>query len=98
MKIVWSPLALERLQEIADYIARDNPRAAMKWVDSVFDKTEQLMANPKLGRMVPELDNPERRELILGNYRIIYRQMSKQLWILTIRHGRQLLPLDGMDL
>ena len=36
MKIIWSPLAIARLEEISDYIARDNPSAAIKWLDSVF--------------------------------------------------------------
>jgi plasmid stabilization system protein ParE len=89
MKIIWTPLALERLQTIADYIARDNPQAAIQWVDAVFDKTELLAANPNLGRSVPELDKPEFRELIFGNYRIIYRKDPTAIWILTVRHCRQ---------
>ena len=36
MKIIWSPLAIERVSEIAEYIALDNPVAAEKWVDDIF--------------------------------------------------------------
>jgi toxin ParE1/3/4 len=94
MKIIWSPLAVERASEIAYYIARDNPSAAEKWVAAVFSKVEQLKRAPEIGRMVPEIENKQFREIIYGNYRIIYRIAQKQISILTIRHGKQILPLD----
>ena len=71
MKIIWSPLAVERAAEIAEYISRDNPTAAKKWVDTVFSKVDQLKSFPESGRIVPEIDSKDFRELIYGNYRII---------------------------
>lgn len=94
MKIVWSPLALERVQEIADYIALDKISAAGNWIDSIFEKVALLKTNPKIGRTVPELTKPHLRELIYGNYRIIYFYDSKQIAILTVRHFKQILPVD----
>jgi toxin ParE1/3/4 len=94
MKIFWSPLAVERVSEIAEYIAEDNPSAAERWVDTVFKKVEELKAFPERGRVVPEIDNKTVRELLYGNYRIIYRLEGKRLSVLTVRHGKQLLPLD----
>ena len=38
MKIIWSPLAIERASEISEYIAQDNPTAAANWVETLFDK------------------------------------------------------------
>ena len=93
MKIIWSPLSVERASEIADYIAQDKPSAAEKWIDTVFSKVEQLKSSPEIGRIVPEINNTQFRELIYGNYRIIYRIEKKQISILTIRHGKQILPL-----
>jgi toxin ParE1/3/4 len=61
MKIIWSPLAIDRASEI--------------------------------GSIVPQIRNNQFRELIYGNYRIIYRIEKKQISILTIRHGKQILPI-----
>ncbi len=94
MKIIWSPLAIERASEISDYITQDNPSAALKWLETIFVKVEQLEASPEIGRIVPETNNKEIRELIYGNYRIIYRVETKQISILTIRHGKQILPIE----
>ena len=94
MKIVWSPLAVERASEIVDYIAQDKPLAAEKWIQKVFSKVDQLRLNPEMGRIVPEINNRLFRELIYGNYRIIYHIETKQISILTIRHGKQILPID----
>lgn len=94
MRIIWSPLAVDKASEIADYIAQDKPSAAEKWIDTVFSKVEQLKSSPEIGRIVPEINDSQFRELIYGNYRIIYRIETKQISILTIRHGRQILPIN----
>jgi toxin ParE1/3/4 len=93
MKIVWSPLAVDRASEIAGYIAQDKPLAAEKWIKTVFSKVEQLKTSPEIGRIVPEIKNNPFRELIYGNYRIIYRMEAERISILTIRHGKQILPI-----
>jgi plasmid stabilization system protein ParE len=94
MKIIWSPLAIDRASEIAEYIAQDKPSAAEKWINTVFSKVEQLKSSSEIGRVVPEIRNDQFRELIYGNYRIIYRIEKTQISILTIRHGKQILPID----
>ena len=96
MKIVWSPLAVDRASEIARYIAQDKPSAAGKWINKVFTKVEQLKSSPEIGRIVPEISDNQFRELIYGNYRIIYRIEKKQTSILTIRHGKQILPTNDI--
>lgn len=96
MKIVWSPLAVERASEIAEYIAQDKPAAAVKWINVVFSKVERLSSSPEIVRVVPEIKDDHFRELIYGNYRIIYRIEKKQISILTIRHGRQILPTEDI--
>ena len=94
MKIIWSPLAVDRASEIAEYIAQDNPSASAKWVEDLFEKVQLLESSPKSGRMVPEIHREDIRELIYGNYRIIYRLETKKVAILTVRHGKQILPID----
>jgi toxin ParE1/3/4 len=97
MKIIWSPLAIDRASEIAEYIAQDKPSAAEKWINTVFSKVEQLKSSPETGRVVPEIRNGQFRELIYGNYRIIYRIEKTQISILTIRHGKQILPIEEIS-
>jgi toxin ParE1/3/4 len=97
VKIVWSPLAIARASEIAAYIAKDKPIASKNWVETVFSKVEQLKFAPEMGRIVPELNKNQFRELIFGNYRIIYRIETSRISILTIRHGKQILPIQEID-
>jgi addiction module RelE/StbE family toxin len=97
MKIQWSPLAVERIGEISDYIAQDSPEAAKRWVLSIFDKVEQIRDFSKSGRSVPEIKRKDIRELIIANYRIIYRIDPKIVSILTVRHSRQILPEADID-
>ena len=97
MKVVWSPLALEKLEATAKFIALDKPSAADKWVNDVFDRTDLLGSQPELGREVPELLGSNYREVIFGSYRIIYK-IEIEIKILTLRNSRQFLDLDNIEL
>jgi plasmid stabilization system protein ParE len=92
MKIIWSPLAIDRAAEIVDYIAQDKPLAAQKWIETIFSKVDSLKLSPEIGRIVPEIGDNQFRELIYQNYRVIYKIDYNQIFILTIRHGSQILP------
>lgn len=97
MKIIWSPLSVDRSAEIAEFIANDNLVASNKWVEELFVIVEQLKSFPRSGRIVPELKEDTIRELLFGNYRIIYRIEPKQISILTVRHSRQILPESDFE-
>ena len=97
MKVVWSPLALEKLEATAKFIARDKPSAADKWVNDIFDHSDLLGSQPELGREVPELLGSNYREIIFGNYRIIYK-IENEIKILTLRNSRQLLSSGNIEL
>lgn len=97
MKIQWSPLAIGRVTEIAEYIALDSPVAANKWVNEIFDSVEKLLDFPEIGRVVPELGDLTIRELLKNNYRIIYKIEIGIISVLTVRHGRQILPIEEIQ-
>ena len=97
MNIIWSPLALDRVSEIAEYIAKDKPMAAKNWIDTVFAKVEQLKDAPETGRVVPEINKKKFRELLYANYRIIYKIEKNRISILTVRHGMQILPINEIE-
>lgn len=94
MKLIWSPLATAKVQEEAEYIAKERPGAALGWAEGIFEAAEPLARFPNQGRIVPELGKPEYRELIHDGYRILYRVDRDRIVILTVRHGRRLLDLS----
>lgn len=96
MEIRWSPLARIRVVEIAETIRWDKPGAAARWVERVVSEVETLPEMPRRGRVVPELDRPDVRELLIGNYRFVYRIGDAEIVVLTVRHGRQLLDPDEL--
>ena len=71
-KLVWTPLARDDLREIVRYIARDNPAAALRVGERILNSVEPLKSMPQMGRMVPERQDETIREIIRGNYRIIW--------------------------
>ena len=85
------------MEEISDYIAYGSPEAANEWIDTILDKVDLLKTSPEIGRIVPELEDSDFRELILGNYRIIYRMLNGAVRVLTVRNFKQVLPLDDLD-
>jgi plasmid stabilization system protein ParE len=88
--IIWSPRALDRVEEAARYIAQDRPGAALRWVDEIFARVDLLAVAPKQGRVVPELERAEIREIFFGRYRVIYRIEAGRVLVLTVRHSRRL--------
>ncbi len=91
MKIIWTELAVEKLEEIADYIALDKPSTALKWANKIRKSVNRLKDFSEVGRKVNEIKRENIREIIEGNYRIIYRIDPNNISILTIRNCRQLL-------
>ena len=94
MKLFWTEEAFKRLSEIEDYISRDNPNAAVEFVDKLISLAESLTANPEKGRVVPELSLEKIRELLYKNYRIVYLIKKNSIEILTIFEGHQLLKKE----
>ncbi|TFG21498.1 MAG: type II toxin-antitoxin system RelE/ParE family toxin [Promethearchaeota archaeon] len=84
---------MRRLHEIYNYIARDSKNYANLFMKKLYESAQKLKDFPKIGRIVPELDNPNIREIIFHNYRIIYRNKIQFVEILTIIHGSRLLKI-----
>jgi len=94
MKLNWTKEALLRLQEIEKYIAMDNVKAAVEFVDKLIFLAETLVDNPRKGRVVPELSIENIRELLHKNYRIVYLVKKSSIEILTVFEGHQLLKKE----
>lgn len=89
--IAWSPQSLQDLEGIRAYIAQDSVRYADLVAQRIVAAVERLGPFPESGRVVPELDKPEIREVIVKPYRIVYRHRPGLVEIATVfRSSRQM--------
>ena len=92
VEVRWTPQSIADIGSIAEFISKDSRKYALIQVQDFFEAAEILENFPKSGRIVPELDNKDIRELIVGFYRLFYRIKNDQLVeILTVYHSRRLL-------
>jgi len=92
VKVLWTEQAFARLAEIETYIAGDDPAIAQRFVARLIRRANQLAKNPQMGRWVPELPESKLRELIEGNYRMVYRVRGKTVQVLTVFEGHRRFP------
>lgn len=97
MKVVWTENAVIDLERIEDYIYYDSPERAIAFVEKLLNKGESLKDHIMRGRMVPEFGDKNIRELIEGNYRIVYRIAKQKIEILTIFEGHKLLQKNFVE-
>ncbi len=71
VKVIWSHEATYDLSSIADYISQDSVFYAAGFVEKILDMTRSLAVFSKRGRVVPELGNPDIREIFVNDYLII---------------------------
>lgn len=92
MNVHWTDTAVAHLVAIYERIAQDAPVYAQRMIDRLTKRSEQIATFPESGRMVPEYEAPDIREVIENPYRIIYRIKVDQIDVLAVVHGAQLLP------
>ena len=88
-QIRWSADATRDLEEIAEYIAKDSPRYAKIVAGRLFESVDVLREFPQIGRIIPELQSTSRRELVVGNFRILYRLKEDMCEILSVLHSKK---------
>jgi len=93
-RVIVSPEAWSDLRDIKRYISRDSPLAAERFGQKLFSKQKILRTHPETGRVVPEIGNAAVREIVIGNYRIMYRvnASKKQIRILRYWHAARGAP------
>jgi toxin ParE1/3/4 len=89
--VIWSQDALDDLEAIASYIGRDSPYHAQQVVEAILEVADSIPAQPRMGREVPELKDPNVRERFVYSYRVIYEIGESPIAILAVIHGRRLL-------
>lgn len=92
IEVSWSPEAVEDLQSIAEYIARNSRYYASAVVSELLSTARNIGEFPLIGRPVPEISDKNTRERFVYSYRLIYRiEPNKRILIVAIIHGKRLL-------
>lgn len=87
-EIIWTKEAADCLDQIHEYIARDNPKAAHRVAEGIYDKIQMLGRQPRIGHRYEAIADREVREILYGHYRIAYLIKSETLVeVLGIFHG-----------
>ena len=90
-QLVWTEPALIDLDEVAEYIALDNPSAAANYVQKVFDRVERLATYPNSGKRPAELHQTPYREIVVPPCRVLYRVEKNKVFILHVMRSERLL-------
>ena len=97
VKIRWTELSVGDLKSIRDYIAQNSVRYASITINRIYDRAQILSRQPLSGRIVPEFDDPKIRELIIGNYRLVYLIINEEsVEILRIYNSARLLKKESL--
>jgi len=91
VEVIWVEPALNDLDAIADYIALDNPDAARRLVQKIFEHVDHLKVHPRLGSKPPELKGWRYRQIVESPCRIFYREDSGRVLILHVMRAERLL-------
>ena len=95
MKVFWTETAQKHLDSIYNYIAQNSPGYGLHMVDRLTRRSQQISQYPLSGRVVPEYETKQIREIIEGPYRIIYYINADQIEILAVLHGAKIQELQN---
>jgi addiction module RelE/StbE family toxin len=93
----WTEQAVRDLRSIREFIERDSPRYGRLVAERLYDATSRLESFPLSGRIVPELGREDVRELIVGDYRLVYRIDGELAVLLTVYRSSMLFPFRLFD-
>lgn len=88
-KVIWSHEATTDLESLAEYIARDSAFYAASFIQEIRDASRSLNEFSERGRIIPELGNPNIRELFIREYRLLYSIEESRIVILELIHGER---------
>lgn len=95
--LIWTERSAADLEEIDAYIAADDPIAAARWVRKLVATAQRASQLPHSGRVVPELERNDVREVLERSYRIIYQIFEDRVEVLTVIEGHRRLPADLLE-
>jgi plasmid stabilization system protein ParE len=96
-RVVWTFAALDDLEEAVTYIERNAPIAASRFLEKVLARARALERSPHLGGFMEEDKSHTFRQLLYGNYRIIYRYAGDTVRIVAFMHAARLLDVEDIQ-
>jgi len=97
MKLRWTKRSQGDLIEIGRYIARDKKAAARRWLERLRRSARAAAKQPRAGRVVPEVGREDVREVLVGNYRIVYEIQKAEIRVLTVFEGHHRFPGSAIE-
>ncbi len=94
----WTEQAVEDLRTIRQFIERDSPQYGRLVVERLFDATAILEDFPRAGRVVPEIGRETLREIIVGEYRLVYRLEADVPTMILVFRSSRLIPVQRLNL
>ena len=94
MTVFWTDAAYENLLAIRDYLAQTSPTFAEQMVDRLLRRSDQIGRFPQAGRVIPEYQRADLREVVERPYRVMYRILADRVDVLALLHSAQQLPPD----
>ncbi|NLV44419.1 MAG: type II toxin-antitoxin system RelE/ParE family toxin [Candidatus Hydrogenedentes bacterium] len=90
-RLTWSPEAVEDVESIAVYIARDSSFYAQSVVNKILEVSRNIQEYPFMGRVVPEFNSVAIRERLVYSYRLVYQITGQKILVVAVIHGKRLL-------
>jgi toxin ParE1/3/4 len=86
--------AVQDLEAIREYYdEQDVPEVGDRFIREIFSSVEELAAHPDRGRIVPEFNSPQLRELILPPFRVVYRRYKEKISVVRVWRSERLMRL-----
>jgi toxin ParE1/3/4 len=94
VRVDWAQPAIADLRQVYDFIAQDSPRYAQLTIEKITAVAESLGRFPQLGEVLPEFPERDYRQIVVGAYRLIYREDPQQgrVLVVAVIHGSRDLP------
>jgi plasmid stabilization system protein ParE len=89
VRVVWTLTALGHLESIHQFVARTSPAYAALLLDRILERGAQIGAFPHSGRVVPERQREDIREVFEPPYRLMYQVTADAVYVLAVIHGRR---------
>ena len=93
-EVRWTKQAVDDLRSIREFIERDSPRYGRLVAERLFEATSRIEIFPESGRVVPEVRRDDIRELIVGEYRVVYRLEAETAILITVFRSSRLFPTN----
>jgi plasmid stabilization system protein ParE len=97
MKLRWTKRSQGDLVDIGRFIGRDKKAAARRWIERLRRSARAAANQPRAGRIVPEVGREDVREVLVGNYRIVYEIQKTEIRVLTVFEGHHRFPQSAIE-